>query len=79
MTLLLTTLVIMTILIKLYAGKITYNDTTYDWFYLWMTSIITANKNIYVMSHLCYMWSHYKLSLYKSCHDLSRKDPGPYS
>jgi hypothetical protein len=56
MTLLIMTLLIMTILKKIKAGYITYNDITYNWFYLKKTLLITVNKNICVMSHLLMLY-----------------------
>jgi len=42
----------MAISITLNTGDITYNDITYNWFYLSITLLMTVNKNIYLMSHL---------------------------
>ncbi len=40
------TFLIMTVLIAFNTGEITYNDITYNGCHLWMTSLITDNKNI---------------------------------
>ncbi len=47
------TLLIMTIPVTLNTD-ITFNDITYSWFYLYMTLIITVNKNINVINVILY-------------------------
>ncbi len=46
------TLFLMTILKTLHRGDITYNDITYNWFYMQATLLIALNKNTYAMLHL---------------------------
>ncbi len=43
---------VMIILKTLDRGDITYNDITYNWFYLQATLLIAVNKNTYAMLHL---------------------------
>jgi hypothetical protein len=46
------TILIMTIFITPNTGDITYTDITNNWFYLWITSLLTVYKNTYVMYYL---------------------------
>ncbi len=45
------------------AGDICNNDITFNWVYLYMTLLITADKNVYVKSHLLMLVLRCKVSI----------------
>ncbi len=52
MILLVMTLLIMNLPKTHNVGDICYNNITFNWFYLYMTLLITTDKNVYVKSYL---------------------------
>jgi hypothetical protein len=65
MILLVMTLLIMNLLETLNASDICNNDINFNCFYLYMTLLITADKNVYVKSHLLMLVVRCKVAIRK--------------